>query len=142
MAGRMIFPNLAVKDVAASREFFTALGFEFDERFCGPESLCMIVSESASVMLLSHKHFAEFTKKSIVDSTAATECILALSAESREEVDDLVHKALAAGAKPSNDPSDMGFMYGWSFQDLDGHLWEVLYMDEQALANMPNGSPN
>jgi predicted lactoylglutathione lyase len=93
----------------------------------------MIPRDQAYVMLLVEVRFKDFTKKPICDSTTATETILALSADSRTEVDDLVDKALAAGGKPANDPIDLGFMYGRSFQDVDGHLWEVIYLDPSAL---------
>ena len=129
---RKVFINLAVEDLQRSIDFFTALGFAFDPQFTDEQATCMIVSEAAFVMLLVKGRFQEFIKKQIVDSTAETEVILALSAESRAEVDELVDKALAAGGSPANDKMDMGFMYGWSFQDPDGHLWEVMHMDPDA----------
>ena len=126
---RQLFVNLPVADLARSVEFFAALGFEFDARFTDETATCMVVGEGVSVMLLAEPFFATFTKKSVADATTHTEAILAVSVGSRKEVDELVHKALAAGGKPSNDPMDHGFMYGWSFQDPDGHLWEVFHMD-------------
>jgi len=93
----------------------------------------MIISDEAFVMLLVEARFSDFTSKPIVDATTHTEAILALSADSRAQVDELADKALAAGGQPSNEPMDEGFMYGRSFQDLDGHLWEVMYMDPSAL---------
>jgi len=92
----------------------------------------MIVSDEAFVMLLVEDRFRDFTKKAVSDATTQTEAILALSADSREEVDELADKALAAGGAPSNDPLDLGFMYARSFQDVDGHLWEVVHMDPAA----------
>jgi len=129
-----IFVNLPVKDLDRSVAFFTKLGFEFDPQFTDENATCMIVNDGAFVMLLVEDFFKSFTKKGVADATAGTEAILALSADSRKRVDELVNTALAAGAEPSNDPMDQGPMYGWSFQDLDGHLWEVIYMDESALA--------
>ncbi len=136
MAGatsRKIFVNLAVQDLDRAVAFFTALGFAFDERFSDEDATCMIVSDQAFVMLLVHERFADFTVKEICDSTTHTEAILAVSADSREQVDQLADAALAAGAAPANEPMDHGVMYGRSFHDPDGHLWEVIWMDESAL---------
>lgn len=130
---RMIFPNIAVKDLAASKAFFAQLGFEFNPQFTDETAACMVVNDMASVMLLTDNRFRDFTKKPLVDPAEQTEAILCFSVDSRDEVDVVVHKAIAAGGKPSNDVMDMGPMYGWSFQDLDGHLWEVMYMDSAAL---------
>jgi uncharacterized protein len=136
-SSRKIFVNLAVKDLSRSVEFFTQLGFSFDPRFTDEEATCMIVSDEAFVMLLVESRFKDFTKKELCDPATHTEAILALSAESREQVDELVHKALGAGGQPANEPMDHGFMYGSSFQDLDGHLWEVIWMDPSALQASP-----
>lgn len=130
---RMLFVNLPVKDLDRSVEFFTGLGFSFDPRFTDETGTQMIVSDDAFVMLLVEDKFKDFTKKELVDATTQTEVIMALSAESREGVDDLADKALAAGGSPANEPLEMGFMYGRSFQDLDGHLWEVIWMDPATL---------
>ncbi len=130
---RKIFVNLAVKDLDKAVEFFTRLGFSFDPRFTDENATCMIVSEEAFVMLLVRDRFKDFTKKEIADSTTHTEAILAVSAESREAVDELAETALGAGAQPANDPMELGFMYGRSFHDLDGHLWEVMWMDPSAV---------
>ncbi|MGH9000969.1 MAG: VOC family protein [Acidimicrobiia bacterium] len=139
MAGttsRKLFVNIAVSDLGRSVEFFTQLGFAFDPQFTDEHATCMIVSDEAFVMLLVEGRFKDFTKKAVCDATTHTEAILAVSATSRAEVDDLVARALAAGGKPANDPMDYGFMYGSSFYDPDGHLWEVIYMapdaDQQA----------
>jgi uncharacterized protein len=134
---RMIFPNLAVENLDRSVVFFTKLGFTFDERFTDETATAMIVNDGASVMLLVKDRFADFTKKQIVDPRTHTEAIIALSAESREDVDDFADKALAAGGSPSNEPMEMGFMYGRSFQDPDGHLWEIFWMDPKALEQAP-----
>jgi predicted lactoylglutathione lyase len=131
---RKLFVNLAVTDLDASVAFFGKLGFTFDARFTDDKATCMVVNEDTAVMLLVRDRFADFTTKQITDSTSHTEVILALSAASRQEVDELVGTALAAGGRPAGDTQDHGFMYGRSFQDLDGHLWEVMWMD-------PNGMP-
>jgi predicted lactoylglutathione lyase len=93
----------------------------------------MIINDNAFVMLLVQEFFKTFTKKHILETSTQTETIIALSADTRDQVDELVNKAFAAGGKPSNDPMDQGPMYGWSFEDLDGHMWEVIYMDPSAL---------
>lgn len=130
---RMIFVNVAVENLDRSVEFFTKLGFAFDPRFTDETATCMIVNDEAFVMLLVESKFKEFTKKELADTATQTEAIFALSAESREGVDELADTALEAGGAPANDPMDYGFMYGRSFQDLDGHIWEVLWMDPSAL---------
>jgi len=131
---RKVFVNLAVRDLARSVEFFTRLGFGFNPQFTDENATCMIVNDDAYVMLLVESFFQTFTKKSLCDATTHVEAILALSAGSRQEVDDIAGQALAAGGQPSNDPMDQGFMYARSFQDLDGHVWEVIYMDPAAVA--------
>ncbi|NOU94308.1 glyoxalase/bleomycin resistance/extradiol dioxygenase family protein [Paenibacillus sp. LMG 31456] len=128
-----IFVNLPVKDLNNTIDFFTKIGFEFNAQFTDENATCMVISEHIFVMLLVEEFFKTFTKKEIVDATKSTEAIVALSAESREKVDEIVNKALAAGGTPSNEPMDHGFMYSWSFQDIDGHLWEIIYMDESAV---------
>ncbi|GAA3753269.1 VOC family protein [Spinactinospora alkalitolerans] len=125
--------NLPVKDLRKSMDFFAKLGFAFDPQFTDDNAACMIISDDIFAMLLVEEFFASFTKKAVCDASTQTEAIIALSAESRAEVDDLVNKALAAGGRPSNDPIDQDGMYGWSFQDVDGHLWEVMYMDPAVL---------
>ncbi|MDQ3290262.1 MAG: VOC family protein [Bacteroidota bacterium] len=128
-----IFVNLPVKDLNKSIEFFRKLGYTFNPQFTNENATCMIISDSIYVMLLVEPFFKSFTKKEIPDPTQNAEVILALSAESREAVDDLINKAVAAGATTPNDKQDQGFMYGWGFQDLDGHLWVVMYMDPNAI---------
>lgn len=141
---RKIFVNLAVEDLDKSVEFFTKLGFTFDPRFTDESATCMIVSDEAFVMLLAESRFKDFTKKQLADPTTHTEAILAFSAESRAQVDELADKALESGGSPANDPMDHGFMYGRSFDDPDGHLWEVMWMDpaalEQGSAAEPTGA--
>ncbi|MDO3679086.1 VOC family protein [Paenibacillus ehimensis] len=128
-----MFVNLPVKDLNKSIEFFTKLGFEFNAQFTDENATCMIINDNTFVMLLVESFFKTFTKKDISDTAKSTEVIVALSADSREQVDELVNKALAAGGQASNDPTDHGFMYTWSFQDIDGHLWELIYMDASAI---------
>ncbi|GJD94976.1 VOC family protein [Methylobacterium iners] len=131
---RMIFVNLPVKDLEASKTFFSALGFGFDARMTDANAACMIVSETSFVMLLTEARFRDFITGEISDAHRATEVPTCLSAESREEVDDLLARALAASAKPWKPAMDYGFMYGVSFQDLDGHVWELMHMDASAQA--------
>ncbi len=126
---RMIFVNLPVKDLEASKRFFGALGFGFNAQFTDDTAACMVVEENICVMLLTEARFRDFITGEISDATKATEVLVCLSAESRENVDDLVAKATAAGAKPWKPVMDYGFMYGASFQDLDGHVWELMWMD-------------
>ncbi|HEY9048714.1 MAG TPA: VOC family protein [Ohtaekwangia sp.] len=127
--GTKIFVNLAVKDLKRSIGFFTQMGYTFDPQFTDQNATCMIVTEDIYVMLLVKDFFRTFTKKEVTDPAKATEVILTLSADSREQVDDLVNKAIRAGATSPNDIQDQGWMYGRGFYDLDGHHWEIMYMD-------------
>ena len=128
-----IFVNLPVKDLPQSKEFFGKLGFKFNAQFTDNTAACMILSENAYSMLLTHAKFKEFAPKAIADATKSTEVLVALSCENRGKVDELVAKAVAAGGKTYNKPKDYGFMYGHGFQDLDGHVWEVFFMDPSAV---------
>lgn len=130
---RKIFVNLPVKNLKATMEFFSRLGFSYNPQFTDDKAACMILSEEAFVMLLSEPFFKTFLKKDICDTTRSTEALLALSCNSRAEVDEMVKTAIAAGGSHLMDPVDHGFMYGWSFADLDGHHWEVLWMDPGAV---------
>jgi predicted lactoylglutathione lyase len=134
---RMIFVNLPVRELERAKRFFAELGFEYDPRFTDDKAACMILSDKGYVMLLSRPFFETFTKRQVCDTSTHTEALLALSCESRAEVDELVRKAIDAGGSPAMDPQDHGFMYGWSFYDLDGHHWEVLWMDPKALTEPP-----
>lgn len=125
---RQIFVNLPVADVAASRAFFTALGFTFNDAFSDENAANMIIGDAAFAMLLNHQRYSDFTDKAIADARTTSEAIFAVSAESREAVDAMVNTALENGGTKAKDPQDHGFMYGWSFQDLDGHHWEVMWM--------------
>jgi len=124
-----IFINLPVTDLKKSVEFFTALGFTFNPQFTNENGTCLVISEDIYVMLLVEKFFQTFTPKGIADANQSTEVINALMVESRSRVDQLAEAAFLAGARPVNPPQDHGWMYGRSFQDLDGHLWEVGWMD-------------
>lgn len=128
-----IFVNLPVKNLNQSVEFFTKLGFSFNAQFTDETATCMIVSEDIFVMLLTEAKFKTFTPKAICDAMKSTEVLVCLSSESREKVDDMVHKAVAAGGTTYNEPQDHGFMYGHGFQDLDGHIWEIMYMEPSAV---------
>ena len=127
-----IFVNLPVADLPRSRGFFQALGFTFNEQFCDDTAACVVISEHIFTMLLTHAKFREFTPKAICDTTKAAEALICLSCDSRREVDDLVRKAVAAGGSIYAEPKDYGFMYQHSFQDPDGHLWELIYMEAGA----------
>jgi uncharacterized protein len=130
-----IFVNLPVKDLNRTIEFFTKLGFNFNPQFTDENATCMIIGEDIFVMLLVEKFFKTFTKKEICDTSKNTEVIVALSAEGREKVDQMINKAIEAGGREFREPQDHGWMYERSFEDIDGHLWEIVYMDENALKN-------
>ena len=129
MATKQIFVNLTVNDLAKSKVFFEALGYSFNPQFTNEQAACMVISDTIYVMLLTEEFFKGFTKKEIVDAKKSTEVIVCLSTESRAEVDELVGKAVAAGGRIYNEPQDHGFMYAHAFEDLDGHQWELCYMD-------------
>lgn len=126
---RKIFVNLPVRDLKRSIGFFTRLGFGFNPQFTDETGACMVLSDDGYVMLIGDKRWPEFSRNKICDTSTHTETLLALSCDSRAEVDDLVKRAIDAGGRPAMDPMDHGFMYGWSFYDLDGHHWEVFWMD-------------
>ena len=126
---RMMFPNLPVSDVTATRKFFDGLGFEFNDQFCDAQTACMVINEHTMVMLLETAKFKDFIAGDICDTSKAREVLLCVSAESRDEVDSLVDAAIAAGGSAWMEPQDQGFMYGRAFRDLDGHVWEVMWMD-------------
>lgn len=128
-----IFLNLPVKNLQKSIEFFTALGFSFNPQFTDDKATCMVISDTIFAMLLIEERFKDFTRKELCDAHKSTEVLIALDAESREAVDALVQKAVAAGGAIYAEPQDHGWMYQHSFADLDGHQWELCYMDESAL---------
>lgn len=128
---RMIYLNLPVADLEASKGFFGELGFEFNPQFSDDSAACMIVDENIFVMLLVEDRFRDFINGEIADAATTTEAITCLSADSREQVDDLVAKAIAAGGKAWKPAMVQGPMYGGSFQDIDGHVWELMHMEQQ-----------
>ncbi|MBA3493462.1 MAG: VOC family protein [Gammaproteobacteria bacterium] len=128
-----IFVNLPVKNLNRSVEFFTKLGFKFNPEFADETATCMIVGENIFVMLLTEAKFKTFTPKEICDATKSTEVLVCLSLESREEVDEMVHEAVASGGTTYSEPKDYEFMWQHGFQDLDGHIWELIYMDPSVL---------
>ena len=134
---RQIFVNLPIKNMDRAKAFFSALGFSFNPQFTNEQGACMVVADDIFVMLLVEDFFQTFTKKAICDANNSTEVLVCLSCESRAEVDDLVRKALSAGGKVPNAPQDHGFMYGHGFEDLDGHIWELVYMDMAAVPPTP-----
>jgi uncharacterized protein len=131
--GSRIFVNLPVKDLRKSVEFFTRLGFSFDPQFTDETATCMIVGQDIFIMLLNHAKFRTFTPNPICDARKSTEVLVCLSCESRLEVDEMVRKAVASGGNTYKQPEDHGFMYGHGFQDPDGHIWELMWMDTGAI---------
>jgi uncharacterized protein len=127
---RMIFVNLPVKDLERSREFFTELGFTFNPVFSDDKAACMVVDQNIFVMLLVEDRFRDFVNGEVSDATKATEVLTCLSAESRQQVDETIAKAVAAGGRPWKPTMDEGPMYAGSFQDPDGHVWELMYMEQ------------
>jgi predicted lactoylglutathione lyase len=133
MANKQIFVNLPVKNLEKSKAFFAALGYTFNEQFTDANAACMVINEgSIHAMLLAEDFFKTFTDKSLTDTSKSTEVLLCLSCESRAEVDEMVAKAVAAGGTVPRAPQDYGFMYGHGFQDIDGHLWELSFMEPNA----------
>lgn len=126
---RMLFVNIPIANAAASRKFFDHLGFSFNDQFCDENTLCMAVNEQSWVMMLEHDRFRGFIADDIADTSTSREVLLCVSADSREGVDELVDAALAAGGVDWMPAQELGFMYGRSFRDLDGHVWEVSWMD-------------
>ncbi|MFE0647987.1 VOC family protein [Streptomyces sp. NPDC059534] len=135
MAPQMIFVNLPVKDVDASKSFFEKLGYSSNPQFSDATTACVVFSDTIFAMLLEEPKFTSFMArgKEIADATRSTEVLVTLSAESRAKVDELADAALAAGGTPAKDPMDLGHMYGRSFADLDGHHWEIFWMDPAAV---------
>lgn len=132
--GQMIFVNLPVKDLDAAKGFWTELGYSFNPQFTDENAACLVFSDTIFAMLLTEPFFKNFTKKEVADASATTETIIALSAESRAQVDELVDRALAAGATPANEPLEYGdAMYSRSFEDLDHHIWEVVWTDVEKM---------
>ncbi|RWX01440.1 VOC family protein [Flavobacterium cerinum] len=130
---KQIFVNLPVKDLKRSIDFFTKVGFTFNPQFTDDNATSMIIGENIFAMLLVEDYFRTFTNKQIADAKNTTEVINAFSMNSRQEVDDIITKAIEAGGKQYKDNQDYGWMYGRNFEDLDGHQWEFFYMDESAM---------
>ena len=128
-----IFVNLPVKDLKKSMEFFIKLGYTFNAQFTDETAACMVIAEDIFAMLLTEAKFKGFTPNAICDARKSTEMLVALSCDTRDQVDDTVRKAVAAGGNTYNKPQDHGFMYGHGFQDLDGHIWEVFFMEPSAI---------
>lgn len=128
-----IFVNLPVKDLPKAMEFFQKLGFTFNPQFTDETAACMVISDDIYAMLLTHPKFQEFTPKAICDATRSSEVLIALSRDSRELVSDIVTKAVAAGGTTYAEAKDYGFMFQHGFQDLDGHIWEIIWMDPAAV---------
>ncbi|MBD2843752.1 glyoxalase/bleomycin resistance/extradiol dioxygenase family protein [Paenibacillus sp. IB182496] len=139
LTSSQIFVNLHVNDLEKSKAFFTELGFAFNLQFTDEKAACLVVGENIFVMLLVEEFFKSFTKKEIVDTSKYAQLTVAISAESRAKVDEIVNQAVAAGATVYADAVDHGFMYQWGFQDLDGHIWEIAYMDMGAFEEQPDG---
>lgn len=127
-----IFVNLPVKDLNKSVAFFTKLGFTFDPKFTDENATCMIVGDNIFIMLLVESYFKTFTDKAICDARNSTEVLVCLSCDSRQKIDELVGNAVAAGGIAPRNPQDHGFMYQHRFEDLDGHIWELIYMEPSA----------
>ena len=130
---QMVFVNLPVSDLDASKKFFTELGYSLNPQFSDENAASVVISDNIIAMLLTKPFYSTFTKKVIADATKTSQVMIALSAESREKVDELVEKAVAAGGTISGETQDHGFMYGRAFDDLDGHTWEVTWMDPAAV---------
>ena len=138
---KLIFVNLPVADLPAARAFYEAIGFTNNPAFSDETAACMVLTDVIHVMLLTHDKFAQFTPKRIADAKATSEVLICISADSRDGVDEITDKALAAGGREPREKQDYGFMYGRSFEDLDGHIWEPMWMDMAAATAAMAGQP-
>ncbi|MFF1492630.1 VOC family protein [Streptomyces sp. NPDC058304] len=129
----MIFVNLPVKDIDAAKAFWGNLGYSFNPQFSDESTGCLVISDTIFAMLMTEARFKDFATKEVADATKTTEVMLALSADSREKVDEVVDAALAAGGTEPRPAQDLGFMYGRAFEDLEGHVWEYVWMDPAAV---------
>ena len=129
---KQIFVNLPVRDLKRSMTFFKELGMSFDPAFTNDDAACLVIGENIFAMLLTTPFFQTFTDKTLIDAHTQVQTLVCLSCESRAEVDDLVAKAIAAGGRAPREPQDHGFMYGHGFEDLDGHIWELVHMNPEA----------
>jgi predicted lactoylglutathione lyase len=132
-----IFVNLPVKDLNRSKDFFSKIGFTINPQFTDDTAACVVISEDIYAMILTHAKFKEFTNKQIADATQTTEVLTCLSADSKDKVNEMVDKAIAAGGTEARDVMDYGFMFARSFNDPDGHIWEVMWMDMNAAPPQP-----
>jgi len=132
---KQIFVNLPVKDLKKTVKFFSKLGFKFNSKFTDDKAACMILGKDMYSMLLLEKFFKSFIKKEIADSKKNTEVLVALSVDSKKEVDNMIKKVMDSGGKEARDPEDYGWMYARAFEDLDGHIWEIFYADESKRKN-------
>jgi predicted lactoylglutathione lyase len=124
-----IYVNLPVKDIKKANEFFLSLGFTFNEQYCNEQATCVFINTDAYIMLLSESFFKSFTQKEVAYGDSSTEVLVCLSAESKEKVNEMVEKALTIGGIEAKVMVDVGYMYSRSFHDLDGHIWEIMWMD-------------
>ena len=131
---KLIFVNLPVADLDAAKAFYEAIGFTNNPQFTDETAACMVLTDTIHVMLLTHDKFAQFTPKAIADARQTSEVLICISEDSREGVDSITDKALAAGGREPREKQDYGFMYGRSFEDLDGHIWETMWMDMAGFA--------
>jgi hypothetical protein len=139
---KLIFVNLPVADLPAAKGFYEAIGATNEPRFTDDNAACMVFSETIHVMLLTHDKFRQFTPKQVADAHATSEVLIAISADSRDAVDEITEKALAAGGREAREKQDYGAMYSRSFEDPDGHIWEPVWMDLDAfLAAQPQAEP-
>ncbi|MCX4629987.1 VOC family protein [Streptomyces sp. NBC_01443] len=129
----MIFVNLPVKDIDAAKAFWGKLGYSFNPQFSDESTGCLVISDTIFAMLMTEARFKDFATKEVADATKSTEVMVALSADSREKVDEVVDAALAAGGTEPRPAQDLGFMYGRAFEDLEGHVWEYVWMDPAAV---------
>jgi uncharacterized protein len=138
---KMIFVNLPVSDLARATAFYQAIGATKNEQFCDQTASCMVFSDTIHTMLLTHDKFRQFTPKTIADARTSSEVLICISADSRDAVDDMVGKAKGAGGVADPSPKqDFGVMYGRSFEDPDGHIWEVMWMDAEAATKAPSAA--
>ena len=140
---RLIFVNLPVSDLVSATSFYQAIGATKNDRFSDDTASCMVISETIHVMLLTHDKYRQFTSKKIADARTTSEVLICISADSRHSVDDMVASAARAGGNADPGPKqDFGFMYGRSFEDPDGHIWEVMWMDAEAATKAQSASAN
>ncbi len=135
-----IFVNLPVKDLSRSMNFFKSLGFSFNQQFTDETAACMVISDDIYAMLLTHEKTKEFTRKEIADATKTTEVLVALSVENKDKVNELADSAIRSGGSKAREPEDYGFMFSRSFNDPDGHIWEVLWMDPGYVQDQSSGT--